>query len=215
MLFPLLQVSDGSRKRALPNECTANTRWRCSSHPVPHWNSGMKLPPKWFYTKKRATASKWTWWSSWVGRASPWGLALLSPHGFHMAWLSHLEPAACCSTALVGQGDPAASSGESGVCTSENTGGNEHQVAKGGSQCWEVGGGSAEESTSSCAITGTSRGLHSQQKTRGWGSLVWWLGTRILGCPHTAWLQVPSLPHTTCVTLDKLLSLFFPQFPCL
>lgn len=137
------------------------------------------------------------------------------PHGFHMAWLSHLEPAACCRTALVGQGDPAASSGESGVCTSENTGENEHQVAKGRSQCWEVGGGSAEESTSSCAITGTSGGLHSQQKPRGWGSLVWWWGTRILGCPHTAWLQVPSLPRTTCVTLDKLLSLFSPQFPCL
>lgn len=60
-----------------------------------------------------------------------------------------------------------ASSGKSGVYTRENTGENEHLVAKGRSQCWEEGHGFAEECTSSCAITSISGGIQSQQKPRG------------------------------------------------
>lgn len=131
-------------------------------------------------------------------------------HGHHIeskrpaVWLSWWHTATCGKLR-----------GGSGVCTTENRGKKEHRVAKGKSQCWEVGRGVAEEgSTHPPTKAGSSRSLGHSQKPRGKGSSAPWSGTRVLDCPHAARLQVPPLPHTTYMTLE-LLRLCMLQFPYL
>lgn len=109
------------------------------SYPASHWDSGMKLPARQFYTKLEQPCQNEPGGEAWVGRERLWGLVVPSPHSSHMAWLSCWEPTACCGMALVGQGDMQLVQGRIRDLHQWEHRRNEYQVAKGRSQGSEIG----------------------------------------------------------------------------